>query len=102
MRLVGIHRGFIAHCYRRGCPAVALQSRVLQLWPPGSSCGPPSAVKLVTSGWWSSPLIHRVCADPLCISYVSGMYQKRVAFNAVQPPGPWLKFPSTGDFQPTN
>jgi hypothetical protein len=24
MRLVGIHRRFIAHCYRRVCPAVAL------------------------------------------------------------------------------
>jgi hypothetical protein len=27
--LAGIHRRFIARCYRRGCPAVALQSRVL-------------------------------------------------------------------------
>jgi hypothetical protein len=27
--LVGIHRRFIARCYCRGCPAVALQSRVL-------------------------------------------------------------------------
>jgi hypothetical protein len=36
---------------RRGCPAVALQSRVLHLRPPGSSCGPSSAVNLVTSGY---------------------------------------------------
>ena len=27
--LAGIHRRFIARCYRRGCPAVALQCRVL-------------------------------------------------------------------------
>ena len=40
MRLVEIHRGFIAPRYRRGCPAAAidpLQSESFPIRPPGSS-----------------------------------------------------------------
>jgi hypothetical protein len=40
VRLVVIHRWFIAHCYRRGCPAVALLATPSPaLRPPGSFLG---------------------------------------------------------------
>jgi hypothetical protein len=45
--LAGIHRCFIAPCYR-GVPGG--HPTMLALRPPGSSCGPASAIKLVTSG----------------------------------------------------
>ena len=46
---LGIHRYFIAHCYRRVCPAVALCTASPAMRSPGSSCRASSAVKLVTS-----------------------------------------------------
>jgi hypothetical protein len=55
VRFAGIHRRFITHCYRRECPAVALQSRVLHNTAAGLVCGPPSVGKLVTSGGDGSP-----------------------------------------------
>src|SRR5215211_6227311 len=45
--LVGIHRRFIAHFHRRGCPAVVpVRCKAISvLRPPGSSCGPPSSLQ---------------------------------------------------------
>jgi len=65
VRLVGIHRRFIAQRYRRGCPAVAAKActaiPVLRL--PGSSCGPPSsAVKRVSR--WGAHGVTRKASDP--------------------------------------
>jgi hypothetical protein len=69
--LAGIHRCFIAPCYR-GVPGG--HPTMLALRPPGSSCGPASAIKLVTSGHCmgdppSATRLHRLAGPAVGIHH---------------------------------
>jgi hypothetical protein len=117
--LVGIHRRFIAHCPRRGCPTVVpVRCKAISvLRPPGSSCGPPSSLQ--AGGGENHCYTHPPCmrsGGPIGCNakrqlFVTGRFGQPVRladqrhFVGVlrafpSPPGPWLKFPSTGDPPP--
>src|SRR5215210_3120879 len=78
VRLVGIHRGFIAHRYRRGCPAVGHQClhnkialyRRVRLW--GSS-----ADLRLAAAWISRPF-SRWCICPMRAGLYEGISENGI------------------------